>query len=146
MITTRLQVPLSEFQPTKIHALVSRNGDFFRAHRDTSPRNNRRITFLYYLYEAPRRFTGGDLVLYDSRTHLDCRNVPDSDSDFHPSLYTRLPCTDNELVCFPSEYYHEVLAVAELGDDTRGARIAINGWFLATDASQAGEVRYDAGG
>jgi Rps23 Pro-64 3,4-dihydroxylase Tpa1-like proline 4-hydroxylase len=133
MITSRLQVPLSEFSTTKIHALVSRDGDFFRAHRDTGNNSNRRITFLYYLYEAPKRFTGGDLVLYDSLVHLDSRNDPAS--GFHPSLYTRLPCTDNELVCFPSEYYHEALAVAGLGDDTRGARVAINGWFLATDAS-----------
>ncbi len=134
MITTRLQVSLSEFHSTRIHALVYRDGNFFRAHRDTGSRDNVRITFLYYLYEAPKRFTGGDLVLYDSHLDLALRNDPNA--GFHPSLCTRLPCTDNELVCFPSEYYHEALAVAGIGDDTRGARMALNGWFLAAVASQ----------
>ncbi len=134
MITSRLQVPLKAFHLTEMHALVYRDGDFFRAHRDTKTRDDRRITLLYYLFDAPRRFTGGELVLYDSEVHLDALNNPDS--GFHPSLCTRLPCTDNQLVCFPSEYYHEALAVTGIGGDTRAARMAINGWFLATEPGQ----------
>jgi SM-20-related protein len=129
-VVARMRLAPFELRALEIHALVYRDGDFFRVHRDTGPDNTRRMTFVYYVHTSPKRFSGGDLLLYDTYFHPG-EHRPGS-RQFDSNGRTRLSAIDNEIVFFPSEYYHEVAPVSDVGDDVRRARIAINGWFHTT--------------
>lgn len=125
----RLRVP--KFTPllSETHVLLYSDGDFFRPHRDTGSNNTRRVTFAYSLHQKPRRFRGGDLLLYD--TYF-VPGMGQGNQRFNPETYTRLGSEDNQLILFPSEFYHEVTPVSGLGDNIRDARFVINGWFHTT--------------
>jgi Rps23 Pro-64 3,4-dihydroxylase Tpa1-like proline 4-hydroxylase len=126
------QLLIPAFEPTfiEIHGLIYRNGDFFQPHRDTGPNNTRRMTFVLNLHSDPKRFVGGDLLLYDTY----CRSSSDGlDGPFFAPTRTRLVPEDNRLILFPSEFYHEVTLV-DVDDDIRHARFAVNGWFHTTPA------------
>jgi hypothetical protein len=135
----RLRVP--EFEPilSEATALLYGDGDFFRAHRDTGPNNTRRVTFVYTMHRTPRRFEGGDLLLYDTFFWPDQKHLPSWIPRF-ADTYTRLVPEDNRLVFFPSEFYHEVTPVSGVGDDLGWARVAINGWLDTT--REQGESEY----
>lgn len=128
-ILERLQVLPFEPDSLETRALRYGDGDFFRAHRDSHPWSTKRITLVCYMHAAPRPFSGGDLLLYDTwfRPEL----PPEEDPGFLQSLYTRLTPAANELICFPSAFYHEVLPVGGTGGDRRRARMAISGWLHA---------------
>lgn len=120
------------FRPerTEIHLSLSLGGDFYAPHTDDTtgyafrlPRvDSRRISFVYYLFRSPRRFTGGELRLYDR-----C-DAPDR---FDAALYTSVVPQDNMLVFFPSNRFHGVASVSLQSDDPRDGRFTINGWLHA---------------
>ena len=103
-----------ELQMTAHH-----DGAFFTAHRDAeaaAPR--RRVSFVYYYHWLPRRFGGGDLLLYDTARY-DERGL------------TRLAAADNAIVFFPSGALHEVTPVHCEDDDFKSGRFTLNGWIHA---------------
>jgi Rps23 Pro-64 3,4-dihydroxylase Tpa1-like proline 4-hydroxylase len=118
----RLMVPAYTVEFLEVHGLIYRSGDFFEAHNDTPPNGPRRVTFVYTLHRQPRAFSGGDLLLYDSKV------APPGGEGSFAATHTRLAPTDNRLLLFPSEFFHEVVPVGGVGSDA-DARIAINGWF-----------------
>ena len=127
---TRARLRVPKFAPSlsETHVLLYGDGDFFATHRDTGPNNLRRVTFVYNLHRTPRRFRGGDLLLYDTHFWPGCGKLAPWMSQF-AETYTRLVPEDNLLVFFPSEFYHEVTPVSGLAGDVAGARVAINGWL-----------------
>ncbi len=106
------------------------NGDFFRLHRDRTEGNfaRRRLSYVYYFHREPRRFDGGELLLYDT----DRAAVR-----FELGVFTRLETMHNSLIFFPSDCYHEVLPVAG-ADDFADARFTVNGWLLVPPSDAAG--------
>lgn len=131
--SARASMRVPEFEPilSEATALLYGDGDFFRVHRDTGPNNTRRVTFVYTMHGMPRRFAGGDLLLYDTFFWPDQKNLP-SWIPRYAETWTRLAPEDNRLVFFPSEFYHEVTEVLGAGDDPMYARVAINGWLDTT--------------
>ena len=131
-VCERLRVRPFDLRRVELQALIYRDGDFFAAHRDIGwPGNTRRITLAYYLHALPRRFTGGDLVLYDTFRRPGPPTL--EEPGFEPAAFTRIPSANNELVCFPSEFYHAATPVTGVGDDVRDARMAIVGWVHTTE-------------
>jgi Rps23 Pro-64 3,4-dihydroxylase Tpa1-like proline 4-hydroxylase len=124
-------VPAFEPALSEAHGLLYADGDFFRTHRDTGPNNTRRVTFVYTLFRSPRRFGGGDLLLYDTFFWPGVSESP-AWVPAYADTFTRLAPEDNRLVFFPSEFYHEVTPVTGVGDDASWGRVAINGWLDTT--------------
>jgi Rps23 Pro-64 3,4-dihydroxylase Tpa1-like proline 4-hydroxylase len=129
-MTAFRQLLIPAFTPTfiEIHGSIYSNGDFFRAHNDTGAKNTRRITFTFNLHERPKRFEGGDLLLYDTYFRQNSMIVGEP---LFARTYTRLAPEDNRLIFFPSEFFHEVVSVVG-GDKLRHARYSITGWFHTT--------------
>ena len=98
-------------------------GGFFAPHVDTghSLTVSRRISCVYYFHSSPRRFTGGELKLYDSW-------VTDGGSTAAPTCTTLTPI-DNSIVFFPSDEFHEVCPVHLETEAFRDSRFAITIWF-----------------
>jgi hypothetical protein len=95
------------------------SGDHFKAHQDNGERHpDRKISFVYYFHREPKPYEGGDLLLYDSRF---------APRAFLRTRYTRIIPRNNQVVFFPSEYFHEVEPIISGGADFRGSRFTIAG-------------------
>jgi hypothetical protein len=110
-----LDAKMVELQLT-IHA----DGDFFSVHSDNglTEVGERRLSYVYYFHHEPRRFVGGDLLLYDT----------DVKNDACSNAFTRIESIDNMIVFFPSEYLHQVTPI-QCGPDYRDGRFTVNGWI-----------------
>lgn len=122
---------LTPFHPTRIEMQVTRYTDAgrYRIHRDSGPgAPGRRLTFLFYFFRQPRRFAGGDLLLFDEL-------APSHALD--PTKFTRLIPQDNSLLLFPSDRLHAVTVVEQASSDPLDGRWSVNGWLHA-NAGDAG--------
>ena len=103
---------------------VHNDGDYYRIHSDngTDDTRTREISYVYYFHREPKRFTGGDLALFDAGLDGDGRSVP-----IGPPVVVVEPA-DDSLVVFPSMCLHEVRPVHTLSDALEDGRFTINGW------------------
>jgi len=112
------------------------DGDFFGTHSDIGlswqDSSGRRLSFVYYFHEQPRRFEGGELRLYDHRLNELGQLVADE-------TFQTIEPADNSIVFFPSNALHEVRPVRVVGDpDAPGAtRFTLTGWFHDADHRKA---------
>jgi len=99
------------------------DGDFFRAHADnTDPAvADRRVTCVYYFHRRPKRFTGGELRLYDTVVHGDRAEIGQH--------YVSVDPADNTAVFFTSDVYHEVRPVHRQSDAFHDSRFSVSVWF-----------------
>lgn len=100
---------------------ASGDGDYFRLHSDSDSKSTREISFVYYFYREPRRFSGGELRLYQSKL-VDGKLIP---ADHPQTLSPR----QDMLVLFPSANDHEVLPVRVPTGAFADSRFTINGWI-----------------
>jgi Rps23 Pro-64 3,4-dihydroxylase Tpa1-like proline 4-hydroxylase len=96
------------------------DGDFFKPHRDTFvgaeralSRHDRLVTAVYYIHGQPRRFVGGELLLYP----------------FDRSAPLEIEPCDNCLVAFPSFLLHEVKPVSNPTGEWSNSRFSVSCWF-----------------
>ena len=95
-------------------------GGFYRAHTDSpSGRHHPRpLSFVYFFHRRPRRFSGGDLLLYDTDVDtLSCDSA----------AFSRIVPLRNSIVFFPSACWHQVCPVRCETDDFGDGRWAVNG-------------------
>lgn len=123
--TVRSRLGVAEFPIGEVELqLTSHNdGEYYHWHRDngTPQTEARQITFVYYFHGEPRRFGGGELVLYPSQGEA----------------HTVDPLNDS-LVFFSSATRHEVRPVTCPSGRFADGRFTINGWIrrrpaVATD-------------
>ena len=105
------------------------HGGIFRPHKDVGYSNPlRRLTYVYYFHTMPRRFTGGDLLLFDDDI---------ASGTYQKLSYTRIPPDHNSLVLFPSDRIHGVTAVECPRVEPIDARWTLNGWLHEIAGDQA---------
>jgi hypothetical protein len=123
--TVRQELEISWFPVGEIERQLTahNSGGFFAPHVDTGHAlvANRSISCVYYFYASPRRFTGGELKLYDTW-------VTPTGSTAAPT-YTSLTPVDNSVVFFPSDAFHEVCPVRSQTDAFGDSRFAVTIWF-----------------
>ena len=121
----RKQLALPWFSLGKVERQLTAHsgGGFFAPHVDTgnSLTATRRISCVYYFHAQPRRFTGGELKVYDAW-------VTERGSTAAPTCTTLTPI-DNSIVFFPSNEFHEVRPVHVVSGAFRDSRFAITIWF-----------------
>jgi Rps23 Pro-64 3,4-dihydroxylase Tpa1-like proline 4-hydroxylase len=114
-----LPFPLSEIEAQ----LTSHNdGNYYKVHNDNGSPDTatREFTYVYYFYREPKAFSGGELVLYDSKIENNFYVMADSFQTVEP--------INNSIVFFPSRYLHEVLPVSCPSKAFADSRFTINGW------------------
>jgi len=100
---------------------ASGDGDYFRLHSDSDAKSTREISFVYYFHREPRRFSGGELRLYQSKM-VNGQLIP---ADHPQTLSPR----QDMLLLFPSTNDHEVLPVRVPTGAFTDSRFTINGWI-----------------
>jgi SM-20-related protein len=116
---------LPSFPISQIEAqLTSHNdGNYYKIHNDNGSPDTatRELTYVYYFYQEPKPFTGGELVIYDSKVENNYYVKADSFNTVEPR--------NNSIVFFLSRYMHEVLPVRCPSQTFRDSRFTINGWL-----------------
>jgi predicted 2-oxoglutarate/Fe(II)-dependent dioxygenase YbiX len=120
-----LGLPWFPVSKTEIQMVVHQLGDFFSPHTDDGSEAvaGRRLTCVYYFHRLPRRFSGGELRLYDSLKRGGRLQRADT--------YLSVEPADNSAVFFPSGCFHEVRPVRSETRSHRDSRFSVNVWFWA---------------
>lgn len=99
---------------TELGCLAYVSGDHFARHRDViyGRFKRRRLSWVYYFYQEPRAFTGGDLILYPNGSQC-----------------TVITPQSGMMVFFAASTAHEVQKVDVPGGDIVKSRFAITGFI-----------------
>lgn len=111
--------PISEIETQ----LTSHNdGNYYKIHNDNGSTDTatREFTYVYYFYREPKAFSGGELLIYDSKIE---NNFYVNADTFHT-----VEPRNNSIVFFLSRYLHEVLPVSCPSQSFADSRFTINGW------------------
>lgn len=100
---------------------------FYTIHSDanTEMTTTREMTYVYYFYQEPKSFSGGELVIYE--TKIDGNNLS-KHNDFKV-----IEPRNNSIIFFPSRYLHEVLPVSCPTKAFEHSRFTFNGWIRRQD-------------
>jgi SM-20-related protein len=126
VVRQKLGIPWFHLDRVERQLTAHGRGGFFVPHVDTGDPlvYGRRISCVYYFHQVPKRFSGGELKLYDTWV------TPTGSTG--AGTYTALEPVDNSLVFFPSDAFHEVCPVYPETDAFADSRFAITIWFWET--------------
>ncbi|NJK65526.1 MAG: proline hydroxylase [Microcoleus sp. SU_5_3] len=115
---------LTSFAIGEIESQLTMHNDnnFYKLHNDSgSPDTATRFfTYVYYFNREPKAFSGGELLIYDSKIE---NNFYVADQSFRT-----VEPRNNSIVFFLSRYMHEVLPVSCPSKAFADSRFTINGW------------------
>jgi Rps23 Pro-64 3,4-dihydroxylase Tpa1-like proline 4-hydroxylase len=98
------------------------DGNYYKIHNDNGSPDSatRELTYVYYFNRQPKSFTGGELLIYDSKI----------ENNFYvgASSYHTVQPLHNSIVFFLSRYMHEVLTINCPSKHFADSRFTINGW------------------
>jgi Rps23 Pro-64 3,4-dihydroxylase Tpa1-like proline 4-hydroxylase len=100
------------------------HGDFYKIHNDAAPGEtswNRVLTYVYYFYQEPLSFYGGNLRIYETFIQEDAVGIKDKFETIEPQ--------NNTIVFFDSRAKHEVMPVICPSQKFEDSRFTINGWI-----------------
>ena len=123
-IRQQLGIPWFQLGAIERQLTAHGQGGFFGPHADTNNDplvSGRRISCVYYFHQVPKRFSGGELKLYDTWV------TPNG--SVGTGTYTTLEPVNNSLVFFPSIALHEVSPVFLQTDAFADNRFTVIIWF-----------------
>ncbi|MBH8576403.1 2OG-Fe(II) oxygenase [Nostocaceae cyanobacterium CENA369] len=119
-----IKLGMSSFTISQIESqLTSHNdGNYYKIHNDNGSPDTatRELTYVYYFNREPKQFSGGELLIYDSKVENNFYVKAESFKTIEPR--------NNSIVFFFSRYMHEVLPVKCPSKAFADSRFTINGW------------------
>ncbi len=119
----RFKIPIRPLKKIEVKLTTHLNDGFFKIHHDAYEiveGSSRFISWVCHLHKVPKQFSGGDLVLFDS-------DMTEQDRKFSNIDYTRYIVKSNEIVFFPSSFYHGVTPVELVPNLFKNSRFALTG-------------------
>jgi SM-20-related protein len=115
---------IAPFEVGQIEAQLTahNDGNYYKIHNDNgSPDTaSRELTYVYYFYQEPKPFSGGELRVYDSRIENNFFTQAETFKTVEPR--------NNSIVFFLSRYMHEVLPISCPSKRFSNSRFTVNGW------------------
>ena len=115
---------LSPFSVSQIESQLTahNDGNYYKLHNDNGSPDTatRELTYVYYFYQEPKPFSGGELLVYDSKIE---NNVY-----VNAETFKTVEPRNNSIIFFLSRYMHEVLPVNCPSQAFGDSRFTINGW------------------
>jgi Rps23 Pro-64 3,4-dihydroxylase Tpa1-like proline 4-hydroxylase len=115
---------MGEFPVAEIECQLTAHNDghYYKPHNDSGSADTleRTISYVFYFYNEPKGFSGGELRLYNSRMVNGQYERADFAADIEPK--------NNSILFFPSICHHEVLPVRCPSKRFSDSRFTINGW------------------
>ncbi|MFN6527550.1 2OG-Fe(II) oxygenase [Nostoc sp. ChiSLP03a] len=121
-IISKLNLPLFSVSQIESQLTAHNDGNYYKLHNDngSSDTATRELTYVYYFYQEPKSFSGGELLIYDSKIE---NNVY-----VNAETFKTVEPRNNSIVFFLSRYMHEVLPVSCPSQAFGDSRFTINGW------------------
>ncbi|BAY62724.1 putative oxidoreductase, 2OG-Fe(II) oxygenase family [Calothrix brevissima NIES-22] len=122
-VIDKLGIPAFTSNYIESQLTAHNDGNYYKIHNDNgSPETSlREITYVYYFHQEPKNFSGGELLIYDSKIANSFYVNADSFKKIEPR--------NNSIVFFLSRYMHEVLPVVCPSRVFADSRFTINGWI-----------------
>ena len=122
-VLSQLKLPPFTESHIEVQLTAHNDGHYFKVHNDNGSPNvaTRELSYVCYFYQEPKPFSGGELLIYDSRI----------ENNFYvqaESFHTVEP-RNNSIVFFLSRYLHEVLPVMCPSKAFADSRFTLNGWI-----------------
>ena len=123
VILSKLDLPFFDIELIESQLTAHNEGDYYKLHRDNGSEKmkNRVLTYVYYFNKTPKAFTGGELLLYDSK--IVNNNLVPAES------FQTIKPRNNSIVFFLSHHFHEVLPIDCQSGKFIDSRFTINGWI-----------------
>ncbi|MBD2387463.1 2OG-Fe(II) oxygenase [Cylindrospermum sp. FACHB-282] len=121
-VISKLGLPSFPVSQIETQLTAHNDGNYYKIHNDNgSPETaTRELTYVYYFYQVPKPFSGGELLIYDSKIS--------NNSYVNAESFKTVEPRNNSIVFFPSRYMHEVLPVSCPSKAFADSRFTINGW------------------
>lgn len=99
------------------------DGDFYKVHTDAGSEQTktRELTYVYYFYQEPKQFSGGELKIYD--TEMQGKKIIQKENS------KVIEPRNNSIVFFNSRCKHEVLPISCSSNEFQASRFTLNGWL-----------------
>jgi SM-20-related protein len=119
----RLGLPAFPVAEIEVQITASNDGEFFRAHTDDGhpALTRRRLTYVYFCHREPAAFTGGRLRFF--------RTAGAGGRPTPGAVLAEVVPRQNQVVFFPSHYYHEIETVRCPSRRFVDSRFTVNGWY-----------------
>ncbi len=126
-VLRKLNLPSFSVGDIETQLTMHNDNNFYKLHNDSgSPDTATRFfTYVYYFNREPKAFSGGELLIYDSKVE---NNFYVADETFRT-----VEPRNNSIVFFLSRYMHEVLRVSCPSKAFADSRFTINGWVRKAD-------------
>jgi Rps23 Pro-64 3,4-dihydroxylase Tpa1-like proline 4-hydroxylase len=114
-----------EFAVSRVEMQMTAHNDacFYKVHTDAGSEKtkDRQLTYVYYFYQEPKQFSGGELKIYDTELQ---------DNSFKQKEYSQtVEPRNNSIVFFNSRCKHEVLPIICPSQNFQHSRFTLNGWL-----------------
>ncbi|MEB3342013.1 2OG-Fe(II) oxygenase [Okeania sp.] len=122
-VLERLNHPNFSVSNIVIQLTAHNDGCFYTIHSDanTEMTATRKMTYVYYFYQQPKSFSGGELVIYETKVQ--------GNNLFKHNDFKVIEPHNNSIIFFPSRYLHEVLPVSCPTKEFEHSRFTFNGWI-----------------
>ncbi|MBW4420011.1 MAG: 2OG-Fe(II) oxygenase [Myxacorys californica WJT36-NPBG1] len=122
-VFTQLDHPPFQVSQIEIQLTAHNDGDYYKMHNDNGSAEvaRRELSYVYYFYQEPKGFSGGELRLYDLNVETGWYESAETSVTIEPR--------NNTIVFFPSHYLHEVLPVLCPSRAFAQSRFTLNGWI-----------------
>ncbi|NJO46258.1 MAG: hydroxylase [Oscillatoriales cyanobacterium RM2_1_1] len=124
----QLRIPNFPVAQVEMQLTAHNDGCFYKIHNDSGSAETltRTITYVYYFYQEPKQFSGGELRLYETEFQAGCAIAPGKFRSIEPR--------NNSIVLFDSRCKHEVMPVICPSRKFDHSRFTLNGWFRRQEA------------
>jgi Rps23 Pro-64 3,4-dihydroxylase Tpa1-like proline 4-hydroxylase len=121
-LMAELQIPRFDIGDIEVQVTAHGDGNYFKLHNDSGSPDTatRALTYVYYFYNQPKAFSGGELRIYDTIVKDGFYQCGPHAADIDPK--------DNSVIFFAPHMHHEVLKVRVPSGEFRDGRFTVNGW------------------
>lgn len=121
-VISKLGIPPFNVSQVEAQLTAHNDGNYYKIHNDNGcPETSaRELTYVYYFHQEPKAFSGGELLIYDTKIENNLQS--------HAESFKTVEPRNNSIVFFLSRYMHEVLPVSCPSKAFVDSRFTINGW------------------
>ncbi|CAC5342296.1 MULTISPECIES: 2OG-Fe(II) oxygenase [Planktothrix] len=122
-VMEQLQIQMFLVAYLEIQITAHLHGGYYKIHQDVDGGKaaNRKLTYVYYFYQEPQGFYGGDLRLYQTKIQGEEAIIYEN--------FTQIKPLNNSIIFFDSRCKHEVLPVYCPSEKFTDSRFTLNGWI-----------------
>jgi SM-20-related protein len=119
----QLGVAPFQFGDVEVQLTAHGDGNYFKLHNDSGSPDaaTRGLTYVYYFFNEPKAFSGGEFRIYDSVIEKNLYRCGPKQADIEPR--------NNSALVFLPHIHHEVLPVKVPSQNFRDNRFTVNGWL-----------------